>query len=115
MLQQHVRHLTDKAIEALNVGSVEMVNLHQNLLTPDFILIGLLEQEDSMLVKLLEFTYPDDKNLSDKILGELFKAQEGELWNLLSSAGIIIMAPMFVLALIIRKHFVQGMTMGAVR
>ena len=78
MLQQHVRHLTDKAIEALNVGSVEMVNLHQNLLTPDFILIGLLEQEDSMLVKLLEFTYPDDKNLSDKILGELFKAQEGE-------------------------------------
>ena len=48
MLQQHVRHLTDKAIEALNVGSVEMVNLHQNLLTPDFILIGLLEQEDSI-------------------------------------------------------------------
>jgi multiple sugar transport system permease protein len=45
----------------------------------------------------------------------LFKAEEGDLWNLLSAAGIIIMAPMFVLALIIRKHFVQGMTMGAVR
>ena len=27
----------------------------------------------------------------------------------------IIMAPMFVLALMIRKYFVQGMTMGAVR
>ena len=45
----------------------------------------------------------------------LFKAEEGDLWNLLSAAGIIIMLPMFVLALIIRKHFVQGMTMGAVR
>jgi multiple sugar transport system permease protein len=45
----------------------------------------------------------------------LFKAEEGDLWNLLSAAGIIIMAPMFVLALIIRRHFVQGMTMGAVR
>ena len=45
----------------------------------------------------------------------LFKAEEGDLWNLLSAAGIIIMAPMFVLALIIRKYFVQGMTMGAVR
>ncbi len=45
----------------------------------------------------------------------LFKAEEGDLWNLLSAAGIIIMVPMFVLALIIRKHFVQGMTMGAVR
>ena len=45
----------------------------------------------------------------------LFKAEEGDLWNLLSAAGIIIMMPMFVLALAIRKYFVQGMTMGAVR
>ena len=45
----------------------------------------------------------------------LFKGEEGDLWNLLSAAGIIIMAPMFVLALSIRKYFVQGMTMGAVR
>ena len=45
----------------------------------------------------------------------LFKGEEGDLWNLLSAAGIIIMAPMFVLALAIRKYFVQGMTMGAVR
>ncbi len=45
----------------------------------------------------------------------LFKAEEGDLWNLLSAAGIIIMLPMFILALIIRKYFVQGMTMGAVR
>ncbi len=45
----------------------------------------------------------------------LFKAEEGDLWNLLAAAGIIIMVPMFVLAMIIQKHFVQGMTMGAVR
>ena len=46
---------------------------------------------------------------------QLFRAEEGDLWNLLSAAGIIIMAPMFVLALSIRRYFVQGMTMGAVR
>ena len=45
----------------------------------------------------------------------LFKAEEGDLWNLLSAAGIMIMVPMFILALIIRNYFVQGMTMGAVR
>lgn len=45
----------------------------------------------------------------------LFEAEEGDLWNLLSAAGIIIMLPMFVLALAIRQYFVQGMTMGAVR
>ncbi len=61
MLQQHLRQLTDKVIEALNVGTMEMVNLRQTLLTPDFILIGLLEQQDSRIVKLLETYYPEDK------------------------------------------------------
>ena len=46
---------------------------------------------------------------------QLFNAQEGMQWNLLSAAGLLIMAPMIVLALLVQKHFVQGMTMGAVR
>ena len=45
----------------------------------------------------------------------LFHAEEGVLWHLISAAGIMIMLQMFVLATIIQKHFVQGMTMGAVR
>jgi len=45
----------------------------------------------------------------------MFHAEEGVLWNLISAAGIIIMMPMFVLATLIQRHFVQGMTMGAVR
>ncbi len=45
----------------------------------------------------------------------MFHAEEGVLWHLISAAGILIMAPMFVLALVIQKHFVQGMTLGAVR
>lgn len=45
----------------------------------------------------------------------LFRAEEGDLWNLLAAAGVIIMAPMFVLALSVQKYFVQGVTMGAVR
>ena len=47
MLQKYIRQLTNKVIEALNIGSMEMINLHQEHLTPDFILIGLLEQDDS--------------------------------------------------------------------
>lgn len=46
---------------------------------------------------------------------QLFNAEEGVQWNLLSSAGLLIMLPMVVLALLVQKHFVQGMTMGAVR
>ncbi len=38
MLQQYIRYFTDKVIEALNVGSVEMVNLRweQKLLSISF-------------------------------------------------------------------------------
>ena len=75
MLQQYIRYFTDKMIEALNIGSVEMVNLHQAVLTPDFILIGLLEQEGSMILKLIETSYPEDKNLGNSILEKLYAAQ----------------------------------------
>ena len=78
MLQQHLRQLTDKVIEALNAGTMEMVNLRQTLLTPDFILIGLLEQQDSRIVKLLETYYPEDKKLTRKILDRLFELQDME-------------------------------------
>lgn len=40
---------------------------------------------------------------------------QGIPWELLSAAGMIIMVPMFVLALSIRKYFVGGLTMGAVK
>jgi len=36
-------------------------------------------------------------------------------WELLSAASLIIMIPMFILALAIRKYFVGGLTMGAVK
>ena len=78
MLQQHLRQLTDKVIEALNAGTMEMVNLRQTLLTPDFILIGLLEQQDSRVAKLLQTSYPEDKKLTRKLLDRLFELQEGE-------------------------------------
>ncbi len=78
MLQQHLRQLTDKVIEALNVGTMEMVNLRQTLLTPEFILIGLLEQQDSRIAKLLETYYPEDKKLTRKILDRLFELQDSE-------------------------------------
>ena len=45
----------------------------------------------------------------------MFHSEEGVLWHLISAAGIMIMLPMFVLATLNQKHFVQGMTMGAVR
>ncbi|WP_420628494.1 carbohydrate ABC transporter permease [Candidatus Leptofilum sp.] len=40
---------------------------------------------------------------------------QGVPWELMSAAGLIIMVPIFILAIAIRKHFVGGLTMGAVK
>ena len=45
----------------------------------------------------------------------LFESEEGVLWHLISAAGILIMIPMFVLALIIQKHIVKGVSAGAIK
>lgn len=40
---------------------------------------------------------------------------QGVPWELMSAAGLIVMGPIFILAIAIRKHFVGGLTMGAVK
>jgi multiple sugar transport system permease protein len=40
---------------------------------------------------------------------------EGIRWDWMSATGLIIMVPVFVLSLTIRRHFVEGLTMGAVK
>ena len=37
----------------------------------------------------------------------------GIIWEAMAAAGLIIMIPIFVLSVTIRKHFIQGLTMGA--
>jgi len=39
----------------------------------------------------------------------------GIIWEQMAAAGLIIMVPIFALSLTIRKHFIQGITMGAVK
>jgi multiple sugar transport system permease protein len=40
---------------------------------------------------------------------------EGIRWEWMSATGMIVMVPIFILSLLIRNHFVQGLTMGAVK
>lgn len=39
----------------------------------------------------------------------------GIMWELMAAAGLVVMAPIFFLAMFIRKNVVDGMTMGAVK
>ena len=44
-----------------------------------------------------------------------FRTERGDLWELIAAAGILISIPMFLLASVIQRHFVRGMTGGAVK
>jgi len=44
-----------------------------------------------------------------------FRTERGDLWELMSAAGVMITVPIFVMALLIQKHFTRGMTAGAVK
>lgn len=39
----------------------------------------------------------------------------GVQWELMSATGLLVMVPIFILSLAIRRHFVEGITMGAVK
>ncbi|MEV5826718.1 carbohydrate ABC transporter permease [Spirillospora sp. NPDC052242] len=40
---------------------------------------------------------------------------EGVAWGQMAAAGLLVMVPMLVMSLFVRKHFAQGMTMGAIK
>ena len=39
----------------------------------------------------------------------------GVLWEQMSAAGMLVMIPVLIMSLFIRKHFIEGITMGAVK
>ncbi|MCP4166245.1 MAG: carbohydrate ABC transporter permease [Chloroflexi bacterium] len=43
------------------------------------------------------------------------QTHRGVQWEWMSAAGMVVMVPIFILSLTIRKYFVEGMTMGAVK
>jgi multiple sugar transport system permease protein len=44
-----------------------------------------------------------------------FRTERGDLWELMAAAGVFIVIPAFVAAIAIQKHFVAGLTGGAVK
>lgn len=44
-----------------------------------------------------------------------FRTERGDLWELMSAAGVLITVPIFIMAMFIQKYFTGGMTTGAVK
>lgn len=44
-----------------------------------------------------------------------FRTERGDLWELMAAGGLFITLPMFLLSLMVQKHFVGSLTAGSVR
>lgn len=77
MFQKYLRHFTEKVVEALNIATMEMINLRQNMLTPEFVLLGLLEEENSLVMKVLELIESDPQAIKESIISKIYDSQEG--------------------------------------
>ena len=69
MLQDFVKKSTRKVLGALEITVSELVSLKQNVLTPDFILLALVSQQDSEAVKIIEHVLPEPVDAIAQIKG----------------------------------------------
>lgn len=44
-----------------------------------------------------------------------FRTERGDLWELMAAGGLLITLPMFLISLLVQKHFVGSLTAGSVR
>jgi ATP-dependent Clp protease ATP-binding subunit ClpC len=73
------RHCTERVIDAINIGSMELVNLRQNELYPEFILLGLLEQDDSEVLRIFKELQIDPVQTKKSILNLIYAAQRNRV------------------------------------
>jgi len=76
MFQKYLSQCTEKVIEVLNVGTLELVNLRQDLFTPEFLLLGLIQQDDSVVLKIADELKLDRIKLKNDTLNKIYSSQE---------------------------------------
>jgi ATP-dependent Clp protease ATP-binding subunit ClpA len=72
LFQKYLRNSTEKVIQAINIGTMELANFQQPIFTPEFILLGLLEQEDSGILRMLEELEMEAQTVADTIIEKIY-------------------------------------------
>ncbi|MBN2534574.1 MAG: AAA family ATPase [Spirochaetales bacterium] len=78
MFQKYLFHCTEKCIGALNIGIKEMVNMRKTILKPEFILLGLIEQHDSVVLRIINEMGMNGIEIRDNIMQEIYTLQQTE-------------------------------------
>ena len=75
MFQKFLYQCTEKVIQALNIGTLELVNLRQDIFTSEFLLLGLTQQEDSVVLAVADELKMDRAKLKNQLLDRIYERQ----------------------------------------
>lgn len=77
MFQEYVRHCTQEVHQALDVAITELTSAHQNVLTTDHILLGILSKKNSEAMQILLALLSNSDAGVNSLINAIYKDQDG--------------------------------------
>ena len=88
MLQKYIRYCTKKVLDATNIGTMELVNMKRNVFTSEFVLLGLLVQEDSSIVSIIDQLKLDTEDIKKRLIDGVFASIDNQTSTQLPDSNI---------------------------
>ncbi len=88
MLQKYVRYCTKKVLDAVNIGTMELVNIKRNVFTSEMILLGLLVQDDSSVMAIIEQLKLEPENTKKMLIDGIYGTFDNQLEQLNSMENV---------------------------
>ena len=88
MLQKYIRYCTKKVLEAINIGTMELVNMGHTVFTTEFVLLGLLVQNDSSIIAIMEQLKLDTEGIKKRLTDDIFASLDNQTANIAKTGNI---------------------------
>ncbi|KHE90890.1 MAG: ATP-dependent Clp protease ATP-binding subunit [Candidatus Scalindua rubra] len=88
MLQKYIRYCTRKVLDAVNIGTMELVNMGHTVFTTEFVLLGLLVQNDSTIITIMEQLKLDTEGFKKRLMDDIFASLDNQTTNVAKTGNI---------------------------
>ncbi len=88
MLQKYIRYCTKKVLDAINIATMELVNMGHTVFTTEFVLLGLLVQNDSSIITIMEQLKLDTDRLKKRLTDDIFASLENQTTKIAKAGNI---------------------------
>lgn len=119
VLRSSIRQLPETIVEAARVDGCSVVGAVRRivlpLVVPGMVTAAMISIMLSWNEFLFALTLTRQRVVTAPVGVEQFTGMYGTQWGLLAAASVIIVAPMLVLTLVLRRRLVAGLSFGAVK